>query len=196
MQVFRAWPYLYDGDVQYEQRYLATYARSARSVFVLAFLGDCVVGAATGLPLSDEDAAFQLPFRQLGIAVQDVFYFGESVLLPEFRGQGIGHRFFDEREAHAAGFGEFRFTAFAAVDRTADDPRRPLGHRDNEAFWSKRGYTRKEHLNMQLAWKELGESEASHMSLTFWLRALPGAHDLRWGALGRGRDTIPCAEIP
>ena len=173
MQVFRAWPYLYDGDAQYEQRYLAAYARSTRSVFVVAFDGDCVVGAATGIPLSDDDSAFQAPFRQQGIAVHEVFYFGESVLLPECRGQGIGHRSFDEREAHACSFGEFRMTAFAAVDRAADDPRRPSGYRSNDALWSKRGYVRRDDLHMQLAWKELGEAEESEKSLTFWLRVIP-----------------------
>lgn len=173
MQVFRAWPYLYDGDADYEQRYLAAYARSPRSVFVLAFDADRVVGAATGLPLSDDDAAFQMPFRQRGIAVHDVFYFGESVLLSEYRGQGIGHRFFDEREAHAASFGDFRTTAFAAVERAPDDPRRPAGHRDNDAFWRKRGYTRQDEMRMQLSWKELGEAGESDKSLVFWLRELP-----------------------
>lgn len=173
MQVFRAWPYLYDGDAEYEQRYLAAYARSARSVFVLALDGDRVVGTATGLPLSDEDAAFLEPFRRQGIGVDQVFYFGESVLLPEYRGQGIGHRFFDEREAHAGSFEAFRTTAFAAVDRAPDDPRRPPGHRDNDVFWAKRGYRPHPELRMRLAWKELGEVEESEKSLSFWLRDIP-----------------------
>lgn len=34
--VFRAWPYLYDGDPAYERDYLAAYAASPDSVFVLA----------------------------------------------------------------------------------------------------------------------------------------------------------------
>jgi hypothetical protein len=48
--VFREWPYLYDGDLDYEARYLATYAASAASLFVLAFEHDKVVGASTGIP--------------------------------------------------------------------------------------------------------------------------------------------------
>jgi GNAT superfamily N-acetyltransferase len=174
MRVFRDFPYLYDGDLDYEQRYLAAYARSPRSVFVLALDGGRVVGASTGLPLADDDDAFQAPFRAAGIAVDSVIYFGESVLLPEYRGQGLGHRFFDEREAHAAGFGDVDLTAFAAVDRAADDPRRPPGHRDNDTFWRKRGYARRPDLRMRLAWKELGEAAESEKTLTFWLRPLAG----------------------
>ncbi|SFR41775.1 hypothetical protein SAMN05216203_0117 [Marinobacter daqiaonensis] len=36
IEVFRAFPYLYDGDMGYERRYLATYADSPESFFVLA----------------------------------------------------------------------------------------------------------------------------------------------------------------
>jgi GNAT superfamily N-acetyltransferase len=169
--VFRDWPYLYDGDRHYERDYLAAYAASPDSVFVLAFDGTRVVGASTGLPLADDDAAFQQPFGNAGIDVAKVFYFGESVLLPEYRGRGLGHAFFDHREAHARGLGRFELTAFCAVDRDDDDPRRPPGHRANDAFWHKRGYTRRPGLTMHLPWNETGRGEIMH-ALTFWTRAL------------------------
>jgi GNAT superfamily N-acetyltransferase len=171
--VFRDWPYLYDGDFAYEQDYLRAYARSPDSVFVLALDGDAVVGASTGLPLADDTVEFQRPFLDAGRRVDDVFYFGESVLLPQYRGQGLGHQFFDEREAHARSLGRFAWTGFCAVDRDPADPRRPSGHRGNEAFWSKRGYVRQSGLTVRLAWQELGESTPSEKPLTFWLRALP-----------------------
>src|SRR5690606_22696777 len=60
--VFRDWPYLYEGDPAYEREYLKAYADSADSVVVLAFDGDKVVGASTGLPLADDSAEFQKPF--------------------------------------------------------------------------------------------------------------------------------------
>lgn len=172
--VFRDFPYLYDGDEAYEQRYLATYAVCAASIFVLAFDGERVVGAATGVPLQDDGIAFQGPFIARGIDVGRVFYFGESVLLPAYRGLGIGHRFFDEREAHARRLGGFEWTAFAAVDRAAEDPRRLVGYRGNDAFWGKRGYVRQPGMTMRLAWKELGDDDESEKPLTFWLRRLEG----------------------
>ncbi|MFZ5636803.1 MAG: GNAT family N-acetyltransferase [Pseudomonadota bacterium] len=169
--VFRDWPYLYDGDIAYEREYLDAYARSADSVFVLAFVGETVVGASTGLPLADDSAEFRAPFDARGIDAARVFYFGESVLLPAWRGRGLGHAFFDHREAHARALRRFDLTAFCAVDREDDDPRRPPGHRGNEAFWRGRGYARQPGMTMRLRWNEIGHGEIEH-ALTFWTRAL------------------------
>lgn len=169
--VFRDWPYLYEGDFDYERDYLAAYAASARSLFVLALDDGQVIGASTGLPLLDDGEAFRQPFPGSDIEPGEVFYFGESVLLPEHRGRGIGHAFFDRREAHARALGGFRWTAFCAVDRAPDDPRRPAGYRGNEAFWQKRGYRRRAGMTMQLDWDEIGRGGTPH-ALTFWLRSL------------------------
>lgn len=171
ISVFRDWPYLYDGDPAYEREYLDAYARSVDSVFVLAFDDDAVIGASTGLPLADDSAEFRAPFEAQGIDTGRVFYFGESVLLPAYRGQGIGHAFFDHREAHARSLGRFDLAAFCAVDRDADDPRRPEAHRSNEVFWTKRGYVRQPEMTMRLHWNEVGRGEAEH-ALTFWTRPL------------------------
>lgn len=170
--VFRDWPYLYDGDADYERDYLAAYAGSPRSVFVLALDGDAVVGASSGLPLADDADAFQRPFRDRGMVVDEVFYFGESVLLHAYRGQGLGHRFFDGREAHARQLGGFRHTAFCAVERVADDPRRPPGLRSNDAFWRARGYRPQDDMFCTLDWTESGQRTPCPHRLRVWLRPL------------------------
>lgn len=169
--VFRDWPYLYAGDPDYERRYLATYAQSPRSLFVLAEDGDEIVGASTAIPLADETAAIRTPFVEQGLEVGDVFYFGESVLLPRYRGLGLGHRFFDERERRARQLG-FAETAFCSVVRAPDDPRRPPDHRPNDAFWQKRGYRQRPGLCCRIDWQELGDSAESSHELVFWTRTL------------------------
>ncbi len=49
IEVFRDFPYLYEGNREYERRYLDRYAQSDRSVFVLALEFNRLVGAATAL---------------------------------------------------------------------------------------------------------------------------------------------------
>jgi GNAT superfamily N-acetyltransferase len=172
--VFREWPYLYDGDVAYEKPYLAAYAASPRSLFVLALLDGRVVGASTGIPLADEGETFQRPFLDRGIAPASVFYFGESVLLPEHRGRGVGGRFFDHREAYARSLRGVRRCAFCAVERPADHPCRPTGFVPLDTFWRRRGYTKRPDLTTQLAWRELGEAGETLKPMTFWTRPLDG----------------------
>lgn len=167
--VFRDWPYCYAGTEEYERRYLETYARSPRSVFVLVRDGGTVVGASSGIPLVDEEVAIREPFEAANVAIDDVFYFGESVLLHRWRGLGIGHRFFDEREAFARGHG-FPITAFCSVHRDPGDPRCPPGYRPNDAFWLKRGYTRNPAMRCRLSWTELGAQDESEHELVFWTR--------------------------
>jgi len=99
--VFREFPYLYDGSLDYEAEYLDTYVRSADSLCVLVRDEGRVVGASTALPLADETPEFQQPFLAAGWDPTRIFYCAESVLLPGWRGLGLGVRFFAEREAHA-----------------------------------------------------------------------------------------------
>lgn len=172
IHVFREWPYLYQGSAAYEADYLQVYTRSKRSVAVLAFDGGQVVGASTGLPLEEESAAFIAPFAAAGYPPATVFYCGESVLMPAYRGQGLGHRFFDEREAHARALGGFAWTAFCSVDREPADPRRPTMHRDNELFWRKRGYAPVPGMQVALPWPEVGADEELPHTLTCWTRPL------------------------
>ncbi len=168
--VFRAFPYLYDGHVDYEHDYVSTYARSEESLFVLAFDGDQVVGASTGIPMSAETEAFRAPFEAAGWDTQRIFYFGESVLLPEYRGRGIGVRFFEEREGHARRMGRFDYCCFCAVERPADHPLRPADYVPLNDFWAHRGYRHRPELHTTFTWLDVGESEETAKPMSFWIK--------------------------
>jgi GNAT superfamily N-acetyltransferase len=96
--VFHEWPNLYQGDLAYERNYLSRFAASRGAVIIGAYDGDRRVGAATAAPLADHFDDFAEPFEKRGLKADDFFYFCESVLLPEYRGRGIGVRFFKERD--------------------------------------------------------------------------------------------------
>lgn len=172
LTVFREFPYLYDGTLEYEARYLATYAESPESLFVLALDGERVVGASTGLPLADETDEFQKPFREQGWDPQRIFYFGESVLLADYRGAGLGVRFFAEREAYARRLGRFDMCAFCAVERPLDHPRRPPDYQPLNDFWARRGYRHHPELRTEYHWRDLDEQCDSAKPMSFWLKEL------------------------
>ena len=171
MEVFRAFPYLYDGDMAYERRYVASYRDSPGAVLVGAFDGPRLVGAATGTPMADHADAFAAAFASTGSPLETVFYCAESVLLPEYRGRGIGHRFFDLREDHARGLG-FTYAAFCAVIRPADHPDRPGDYRPLDAFWKGRGYAPLPGVEAEFWWRDLGDDTETAKRLQFWLRTL------------------------
>ncbi|MCV2879745.1 GNAT family N-acetyltransferase [Sedimentimonas flavescens] len=169
--VFRDWPYLYDGSLDYERGYLESYRASAAAVVVGAFDGARLVGAATGTPLEDHAEDFTAPFAQTGLALNQVFYCAESVLLPDFRGQGLGHAFFDAREAHARGLGRSH-SVFCSVIRSPDHPMRPADYRPLDSFWRKRGYAPLPGVVARFKWRDLGEAESTEKPLQFWGREL------------------------
>lgn len=169
--VFRDFPYLYDGDLDYERGYLQTYIDAPAAVVVAALDGGRVVGAATALPLADETDDVKAPFLARAMDLGTIFYFGESILLAGYRGQGIGHGFFDGREAQARRHGS-AVAAFCAVQRPADHPRRPADYRPLDDFWRKRGYRPEPGMTTTFTWQDLDESGQSVKPMQFWLRRL------------------------
>lgn len=169
--VFRDWPYLYDGSAAYEEDYLAPYADSDAALVVGAWDGNRLVGAATATPMEDHAEAFAAPLAVAGIEPGDVYYFGESVLLSAYRGQGIGHAFFDAREAKARAFGR-RFTCFCGVIRPDDHPLRPADYRPLDGFWRKRGYAPLPGAEARFAWCDIGDAAETDKPMRVWLRDL------------------------
>jgi len=169
--VFRDWPYLYDGDLAYERRYMASYRGNPTAILVGAFDGARIVGAATGTPMEDHAEDFAAAFDGTGHRLSDIFYCAESVLLPEYRGQGAGHAFFDAREAHARALGR-RYSAFCGVIRPDDHPLRPAAYRPLDAFWRKRGYETVPGAVAHFTWKDIDQQAESSHPLQFWMKAL------------------------
>lgn len=172
IEVFRDWPYLYDGSAEYEAGYLTTYAATPGAVIVGAFAGERLVGASTGLPMAGEPDNVTGPLRAAGYAIERLFYFGESVLEKAWRGRGIGVRFFAEREAWARRLGGFEHTLFCAVQRPADHPLRPPDYVPLDRFWERRGYARLPGLTCELVWKDVDQPHATAKPMAYWIKAL------------------------
>jgi GNAT superfamily N-acetyltransferase len=172
--VFRDWPYLYDGNEEAEQRYLSAFSASPGAGLVVAFDGAAAVGCSTCAPLCESDESVIAPFHAHGIDPARVFYFGESVLLSPYRGQGAGVAFFAAREAHARAVSNCDFAAFCAVIRPDDHPMRPAGAIGLDAFWRKRGFTPRPGLECRMRWKQVNTGQEVENRLAFWMKSLTG----------------------
>ncbi|MBR0649373.1 GNAT family N-acetyltransferase [Roseomonas terrae] len=167
--VFRDWPYLYDGDAAYEERYLASYADSPGAAVIAALDGERTVGCATCQPMPEAETPVREAFLKHGEDLARWCYFGESVLLPEYRGRGAGVRFFDLRESHARTLG-LTATAFCAVARDDDDPRRPHDYVRLDSFWRNRGYVPRADISLVFDWREVGSDRKTPHTLGFWAK--------------------------
>lgn len=168
--VFRAFPYLYEGSIDYEKEYLKVYSESENSFLFAVYDEQEMVGATTCIPLVDETPEVQEPFIKAGIDLESVFYFGESILLPEYRGLGLGHRFFDEREAHARSFPSCKITCFCSVARPENHPLKPVDYQPLDEFWSKRGYKKEFSLKSQFDWLDIGNSQSTQKDMIYWIK--------------------------
>jgi GNAT superfamily N-acetyltransferase len=172
IEVFREFPYLYDGDADYERRYLQTYVDAPRSLAVLVYDGAELVGASTGLPMQDETTEFQRPFVEHGYDVSRVFYCGESVLRKAYRGRGIYKHLFQSREQHAASLPGIELCTFCGVRRAPDHPLRPADYAPLNAIWQRFGYDEHAELETQYSWKDIDADTATAKTMRFWVKRL------------------------
>ena len=94
------------------------------------------------------------------------------MLLPAYRGRGLGHAFFDHREAQARALGGFTHSTFCAVVRPPDHPLRPRDYVPLDAFWHKRGYAKADGMMAHFAWKDIDQAAETAKPMQFWMKAL------------------------
>ncbi len=170
IEVFKEFPYLYEGDFEYEKKYLEIYVNSPRSRIWLLKKGEEVIGATTCIPMSDESDEFKKDFLDIGFQIDRIFYFGESIIRKNHRGSKVGPRLFQYREDHAKKMiPDLEYTCFAAIER-GDHPKRPTGYRPLDDFWNRLGYVKDERLRVEYPWTDVGESEESLKILYYWMK--------------------------
>lgn len=172
LKVFWDFPYLYEGSLDYEKKYLETYFKAKHSFIFLVQDGDNIVGATTSIWAQEEEDSFKEPFRKAGIDPTKVFYFGESVLLPEYRGRGIGKMFFTERENYARSLPFIEYLSFCAVIRSKDHPLRPANYEPLDRLWHSQGFELVPSLTTQYDWKDRDEEKSTVKDMQFWIKKI------------------------
>lgn len=168
--VFWEYPYLYEGNLAYEKDYFKEYTENENSIVIMLFDDTKMIGLSTGLPLSGVSENFQNQFKNVGLNPEEIYYFGESILLPDYRGKGYGNLFFDLREKQANKL-TYPYTLFCSVIRPENHPLKPANYRPNDVFWKKRGYEKLINQTCQMKWLDRGEKEETFKELVFWRKS-------------------------
>jgi GNAT superfamily N-acetyltransferase len=170
MEVFKDYPYFEDPDIARETQYLRKIASHKETIGVLIFDNTTLVGVSLGSPFSIEEAALHRPFKERHLNIDSYFYFGDSALLKHYRGRGIGHHFFDAREAHVEAHKKYKHICFCALDH--NDSHRPKDFVSLVDFWRKRGYIYHPEMKCTLSWKNIGDAHPTEKHMAFWIKDL------------------------
>ncbi|NDD99406.1 GNAT family N-acetyltransferase [bacterium] len=168
--IFREYPYLYEGDMLYEERYLQIYSMTKDAILVIAEDHEDVIGVVTGLPLLDSMDEVKRLFMKKSIPADRIFYLGEIILLPEHRGKNIGYRMYQQFEKAVFEKGLYEKIALCEVVRAENDLRKPLDYTPLSSFWNRQGYVKYPELVADFFWKEIGANEETKHPMVFWMK--------------------------
>lgn len=172
INVFRGYPYLFEGTMEGERNYLNQYLISKNSVWVVAKDGERIIGAITGLPLNEAFEECRDCFLKENLPMEKIFYLGEIVLLKEYRGQGIGVQMYTLFEQFVRENTAHQEIAFCEIVSPKDDPRRTSDYFCLDKFWTKREFVKRPHLVTQFSWKEIDNETESPHPMVFWTKKL------------------------
>lgn len=169
--VFRGYPYLYDGTLEGEREYIDDFRQCPSAMTGVARDGERIVGVVTCQGLDDAKEFFRKPFVEAGLNSSEYAYFGECILLAEYRGLGIGRWLVELASAHALAIGK-RKECLCMVDREADHPLRPTGYMPVDGFCRELGFVRHPELKAEGWWEQVDGEPGKPVfnTLTFWTR--------------------------
>lgn len=171
LEIFREYPYLYLGWREDELVYVRTYVEAPDACAILAYDGNAVVGAATGMPLIHEDAQMRDAFAGETFPLNEVYYVGELLFRPGYRNCGLGRKLLARLENHVRSLGSYRRLTCATVERPDDHPLRPRDYIPITRFLARTGFVRLSGVTGHFMWRETDGVERDHC-MQFWIKDL------------------------
>ena len=171
-QSFKEFPYLYDGSVEAGEKYLATYAETKDATVIIAKFNGEIIGFSTGLPLNADTKLtrdLKASYQRIEPDLARYYYFGEIIILPEFRGQGIARAMYDKQQTAVAEKGYTEFVILTVV-RQANHPCQPKDYRSTDSLWPHLGF-KKSDITMHYPWAvidETGHSAETDNTMQAW----------------------------
>jgi len=171
LDIFQEYPYLYRGRREDELAYLASYAEKPGGCVILSEDDGTVIGAATGMPLIQEDAALRAPFAATSFPLDAIYYVGELLFRSAYRSCGLGQRLLSQMEEHILSLGAFRKIVCATVERPDDHPMRPHDFIPITRFLARTGFVRLDGMTTHFTWFEIDGVSRDH-TMQLWMKDL------------------------
>lgn len=177
IKLFRDFPYLYVGNLEYEKEYLKIYSNQEEALLIV-FKNEKnnIVGVATGAPFSETDELFseaRAEFKRNNLDPTEGYYIGEALILPEYQGKFFSYDLIRQIERQIKSSG-YHYVCFMTVERDPNDPRRPTHYKDIEKIWQRLNY-QKTNIRMHSTYPTLqsdGSIKEVENEMVFWIKQL------------------------
>lgn len=177
IRYFRDFPYLYEGNLEYEKKYLEAYSLDERSILIkVTDNKDRLLAVSTALPLLTPSNILDrasLMFSEIGLEPTEIFYYGEIILDYTLRGKGIARNIYNLQDQFAKKHGYTKI-AIATVVRNEDDPRQPDGYVSSDPVWKNFGFE-KTSIEFDFPWptvQEDGHVAEANNPMLYWVKTL------------------------
>lgn len=169
--MFREFPYLYEGDIEYEKMYLETYFKSPNSNILLLFDREgAVVGFSNSIPLNEEMLEIQQPFLDQGIDPSTYLYIGEAMVKKEYQGMLIFHQMALHHKEVALKNG-YEHVTFMTVFREDNHPEKPHDYKSLEPIWRHYGFEIMKNLTITMNWMRIDTHKVQRNFLIAWAQS-------------------------
>ncbi len=172
IEIFHEYPYLYDGSLCYEERYLHMYSQTEDAVLIVATEDEQIIGVVTGLPLKASLNENIELFSKYHMSLDGIFYLGEIVLLKKYRNKNIGFSMYQKFEETVRKLGKYKNIALSEVKRPDNDPKRPTDYKSLTEFWHRLGYVKYPKLVAYYSWREKGDTVETKHPMVFSMKEL------------------------
>ena len=171
LEIFREYPYLYDGKRESELRYLQGYAQAAEACVLTVTAAGRIVGAATGMPLQHEQKEIVAPFAATAYPLDSVYYVGELLFYPPYRNRGLGMKLLSMMEDKIRSSCSYRYLTCATVVRPNDHPQRPANYLPIGRFLHRTAFRAVPAAFTSFTWLETDGVSRNH-PMQFWIKEL------------------------
>lgn len=176
IQEFQNYPYLYKGNLEYEKEYMLGFSSDPHSCLGLAKYENEIIGISTGMPLKSEADILKDAENVYHNANRDpclYYYFGEFIILPQYRGKGIAKHLSLGMESVARKF-KYSRICLLTVLRSDDDQRKPTNYKSIDPICYALGF-KPDKLSIDYHWPtilENGDVKDVLNPMIFWSKEI------------------------